>query len=524
MATRSNGWLLLTLAGSIAAVVLVAGGPVRAQDEGDSLDGASMSAMERGQQAMEAEDFETAREAFTEAIATTPSDPRGYIGRGAALAGLDLPQEALADFKTAMDYTNSTNAQAKALRAETQYQRGLMYLNMGNQFIGTALPDLQAAHEYNRSNLPYSYALGKAYAIASPYSPGAGEQAEPLLTEYLEQNPDDAEALRLRGTAFAAMNKVDEAFADLNRAVELDPNDYENYLTQATIYITQEEYAPAVDALKAAIENFESEDGQEDEPFAQGYLTLAVVYEEMGKQAEDAAEREQGYRGSIETCNEVLAMLPADDKYNASRAAALFRKGVGLRLLKQYGEAVKALSEAIEINPEMSEAYFRRAICFAEMQEEGLALRDLKDTQALKFGDARSYLWEGIVYAQKGEYREAIRSYNTAITFSNRYVDAYLNRAHAYFQLGEFESAIDSFNECIRLQPEAAVYYYKRGLCFHNLQNLDQAIRSYMNAVQFDEGYTPAYDMLIPALEQQGRNELAEQYRAKRAEIGGVAN
>lgn len=524
MATKSFRRPNLVLAALISGVTLIAGSQSYAQDAVDNLEDASLTAMQRGQQALEAEEFEAAREAFSEAIATSPSDPRGYIGRATALAGLELPQDALTDFKTAMDYTNSSNAQAKALRAETQFQRGRMYLEMGNQFIGTALPDLQAAHEFNRGDLRYAYSLGKAYAIASPYSPGAGEQAEPLLTEYLEQNPDDAEALRLRGTAFGAMNKVDEAFADLSRAVELDPTDHENYLTQATIYITQEDYAPAVDALKAAIENFEPEEGQEDVPFAQGYLTLAVVYEEMGKQTDDPAEREQGYNGSIATCKKVLEMLPDEDQYKPSRAAALFRKGVGHRLLKQYGEAVKSLSEAIEINPEMSEAYFRRAICFAEMQEEGLALRDLKDTQALKFGDARSYLWEGIVYAQKGEYREAIRSYNTAITFSNRYLDAYLNRAHAYFQLGEFDSAIESFNECIRLQPEAAVYYFKRGLCFQNLEEMDQAIRSYMNAVQFDEGYTPAYDMLIPALEQQGRTELANQYRAKRAQIDGIAN
>lgn len=499
--------------------VLLAATAVTAQDLGDNLQGASATALERGAQALNAQDFETAREAFSEVIATTPADPRGYIGRGQALAGLEAYEEALADFKVAMDYTNRTGPEFQALRAETQFQRGMMQMERGNQYIGAALPDLQAAYDANRSELRYAYALGKAYAIASPFNAGLGERAEPLLTQYLEENPDDAEALRLRGTAYASMNKVEEAFADLNRAMELNPDDFETYQTAASIYITQEDYADAIEMLKKAIELYEPEEGQEDMPFAQGYLTLAAVYEEMGKAADDPEVKRESFVGSVETCEKLLELLPEADATAPARAAALFRKGIGYRLLEEFGPAVKSLTDAIEINPEMGEAYFRRAICFVEMEEERLALRDLKDAQALNFEDARSYLWQGITYAQMGEYRDAIRAYNTAISFSNRYVDAYLNRAHAYFELGEYENAIDSFNECIRLQPAAANYYFKRGLCYQNLDELDQAVKSYMNAIQFDESFAPAYDLLIPALEQQGRSELASQYRAKRSEI-----
>ncbi len=513
----------ICLAALAAGAILVGGTTAVAQETGDNLDNASMSAMEKGFQALQAEDFETARNAFNETTATAPSDPRGYIGLGQALAGLDQYQEALAAFTQAYGYTSSAAPQIVALRAETQFQRGKMYMDMGNQFIGTALPDLQFAYGNNPDDIRYAFQLGKAYAIASPFNEGAGAQAEPLLTTYLEQYPDDAEALRLRGTAYASMNKLDEAFADLNRAMQLAPEDYQAYLAAATVHMSQEDYEQAASLLEKAIENYTPEEGQEDQPFAQGYLTLAAVYEEMGKKSDDPEIQKASYTKSVDTCSKLLDQLEEGNATAATRAAALFRQGIGYRLLGSFGPAVKVLTDAIDINPEMGEAYFRRAICFVEMGEEGLAARDLKDAQALLFGDARPHLWEGITYARSGEYRDAIRSYNAAISFSNRYVDPYRNRAHAYFQLGDFDNAIESFNECIRLQPANPDYYFKRGLCFQNLGNMDDAVLSYINALQFNENFAPAYDALIPVLEQQGRGDLAGQYRAKRAKLAPPA-
>ncbi|WP_425395201.1 tetratricopeptide repeat protein [Aeoliella sp.] len=500
-----------------------------AQDDvGDDTEGGE-NAFVQAKAALDQEEWSQAADIYTQIIVAAsqqgniPAEIAAYIGRGQAWAGQEMYQKALEDFKKVDDLTNSSDPQKKALRAEMQYYRGKMYLDMGSQFLSPALPDLQAAHEANHKDLRYSFALGKAYALGSPFQPGFGAQAEPLLTEYLEANPDDAEALRLRGTAYASMNDIDEAFADLNRAVELDPDDHETYSSLATIHITQEQYPEAVDALKKAIETFKPEEGQEDVPFAQGYITLSVVYEELGKTANDPEVRQQAFKDSLETCDALLNQLPDSSQYDNVRSEAQYHKGISHRFLGEYGKAVKELGESIKLNRQKGEAYFRRAICFVNMGEYELALRDLKDTQALNFEDARAYLWQGITHAKMGEYREAIRAYNAAITFSNIYADAYRNRAHAYFQLGEYESAIDSFNECIRLDFENASNYYKRGLCYDNLDKPEEAAKSYINAIRFDEDYLAAYDRLIPLLEQQGRTDLAEQYRAKRASLGKSA-
>lgn len=507
---RCCGWALIAGLGLAANMAT-------AQDE---LGGEAATPFDAGMQALADEDYQTAQQAFSAAIAANPSNARAYTGRARALVGLEQQQAALEDFQDALDLTQRSDAQSKLARAEAQYYRGMMYLDIGDQFAGTAIADLQGAYDADRTNLDYAFGLGKAYAILAPRTQGAGAQAEPLLTQYLEENPEDAEALRFRGTAYASMNKMDEAFADLNRAVELDPENYRNYLTLATIHITQEDYQKSAEALQSAIDNYEPEEGAEDMPFAQGYITLASVYEQLGKDAENPEAAEAAFTSCIETCDKLLELLPEGQLADLARANTYYQKGVGHRLLMEFGKAVRAFTQAIEINPEMGMAYFRRAICYSEMGENSLALRDLQDAQALNFEDARPYLWQGIVHARMGDYRDAIRAYNKAISYSNRYVDAFLNRAHAYFQLGEYQNAIDSFNECIRLQSEVPNYYFKRGLCYENLDQADQAIQSYTSALRFDENFAPAYDRLILLLEQSGQGELSEEYRTRRSEMG----
>lgn len=514
MAITKNVRLLACLLGG---AILCCGATALAQD---NLDEAAGTALERGAAALEQEEFETARKEFSDAIAGSQLlDPRGYIGRARALVGLELYQEALEDFKVALDRASGADPAVQALRGIALYYRGKMYLDLGGQNLSAALPDLQAAYETNRDNLDYAFALGKLYALASANTPGLGEQAEPLLTQFLDENPDDAEALRLRGQALAAQGDLEDALADLNRSLELEPNNHEGYFALAIVYLREEEYEQSINALGQSIETFEPEEGQEEQPFSQAYITMAIAYEELGKLTEDKSKARKAYERSVATCDQLLGLLPDTPESAGTKFNTLYRKGINERLLEQFGPAVDSFTEAIDLNPEFGEAYFRRAICFNEMGEERLALRDLQATQALNFEDARAYLWEGITYAELGEYRDAIRSYNEAISLSNRYVDAYLNRGHAYFKLGEYKSAIDSFNECIRLQPAQSSHYYKRGLCYEELGETESAVRSYMNSIQFNENYALPYDKLIPLLQQEGRGGLASQYRSKRSQL-----
>ena len=310
--------------------------------------------LDQGNQQLEQEDFEAASKTFSLAIeaSKTGLDPRGYLGRAKANAGLEDYQAALADFKSAEDQSLGVP------NAELLYARGSMYLDIGPQAYGFALPDLQAAYEEDRSNNDYLFSLGKVYGQLSATTPGAADEAKDLLTKYLENNPDNAEALRLRGKAVAVLQDFDDALTDLDRAIEIDPEDHETHATLGFIYLQQKEYEKAVEALDQSIEKYTPKDEETKMPYSEAYLTKAAALEELGKRSNDLAQSQAAYQQQIETCNTLIDLLPDDQAGDAVKIAAMYRRGVGQRLLEQFGAAVQSFTEAIDLNPEMGEAYF----------------------------------------------------------------------------------------------------------------------------------------------------------------------
>src|SRR3990170_397576 len=107
---------------------------------------------------------------------------------------------------------------------------------------------------------------------------------------------------------------------------------------QGVVYLRMEEYGNAADEFGKAIEYYKPKPGQEDQPFAQGYLTRASVFIELGKASTDEAARNAAYRGAIDESEKLLAQLdPKNPNTAAVRAAALLSRGVGERMLGELG-------------------------------------------------------------------------------------------------------------------------------------------------------------------------------------------
>src|SRR5690606_23884141 len=119
---------------------------------------------------------------------------------------------------------------------------------------------------------------GKVYALVSPQYPQYSPLAVEMLTEFLDANADHAEGLRLRGQAYAAQRKFEEAMADTRRSLELEPDNHEAHFAVGILEVQQENWASAIDALAQSIEKYTPEEGDESGlPFVQAYLLIASV-------------------------------------------------------------------------------------------------------------------------------------------------------------------------------------------------------------------------------------------------------
>ncbi len=503
-----------------AAADVSATGEPTAQEQIEAL-------ITQGQDQFKEGDYEAAVGSFTTIINAYERAgafaPGPLLLRAKAYAQLEDYQAAIEDLKKASQYSQSQ----PQIVPEIQNTRGEVYMKV--EAYDAALPDLQAAVQANRLNPQYQFNYGKALVKL-----GGVEAGEKALTKYLDllagmeeipegEDVQKAEALRLRAQAYGAMNKFDKAEADLAASLEIDPDSYEPFFTRAQIALADEDYATATANLEEAIAKYVPKDEDDKLPFVQGYLTLASGYEEQGKALGlegDAAGAAEQYALSIATIEKLLGLLPEKDpRVDNVRVAALYRRGVAERLHGDFADAVKSFSRLLQLDPNQGEAYFRRGICYHFMGEERLAIRDFEQAASINFDSPRSNLWKGMSWAKLGDMNEAIRAYGESIAVSDRYVPAFVNRGLAHMSQGEFRKAIDDLNEAIRLQPTEALHYYRRGKAQAAVGEREKAIQSYMNAIEFNENLRPAYQALSKELDASGESALANQYRARAAEL-----
>lgn len=467
------------------------------------------AALAEGDKLVEEGKLEEAIAAYTKAVTMAGYSGVPYAKRASVHAKLEDYAAALADYKQAVETTQPASPDY----AEIVAGRAEVFLEIGA--ADQALADAQAAYEADRTNLRYIFNLGKVYTLV-----GAPADGLKLLDKYIagaeQENP---EAYRLRSQAQAALGKFDKARQDIEHAIALDPEDHESHFVLGLIEVQGKNYAAAAKALGESIAKYDPPKGQEDVPHAQAHLLKASVHEEHGKASDVAEEKKAAYEAQIAECERLLASLPDSQNVAGIRSMALFRRGVGERLLGRLGDAVKSFSEAIEINPSLAEAYFRRGVCFREMDEEMMALRDFEHAAAIEFDTPRAYFWQGLTWAKLGEYHKAIKAYGEAIDQSERYVPAYVNRGLAYMQLGDYKKAVNDFNEAIRLQPTSADHYFKRGVAYSQDGEHVKAVSSLMNAIKFDDKMAQAHKSLADELELLGRGDLAKEYRKKAAEL-----
>ena len=473
----------------------------------------AQTALTEGQEALDKGDFEKAFKDFTTVLQWGALNPYtdqgifavliGYTGRGQALAGLEEYEAALQEFKGALDQNRDFTP--------ALISRGNMYLELGA--ADQALPDFEAAVKAARADLRAQFGLGKAYVLL-----GGWQQAIKPLSRVLDAEPELAEAYRLRGSAYAAMFKNREAIQDLERAVSLNPQDYEAYFTLGMVYLRDEQYEPAIGQLQKSIDNYKPKKADDELPYLQGYLTLSTAYIELGKTLKDDAAKKAQYQTALDVAQKLLYLYDEKNPTLAPyRAIVLYSRASAERMLDDLDTAITTLSEAIELNPDLSEAYFKRGVCYHLLGEDRMAIADFvqsANTNA-NFEDPRANLWEGFTYAKLGEYHEAIRAYGKAISASDRYTPAFVNRGLAYMKLGQYDKAVADFNEAIRLNPTEAEHYFKRGLAYKEQRELEKASNSFASAIEKNDQHTGAYRHMALTQQALGRTELANEYRQK---------
>lgn len=466
-------------------------------------DPAVQAAYDEGVRLLGEEKYEEAIIKFNEATQVDDTFAEAYLGQGDALRELEDYQAALQAYTKARDRNQQL--------ARVHFGLGVCHKELGQYDL--AVNDFSNAVDIDRRDPEIMAEFGKLYLdVGNPSS------ALKTLESAVELDDTNAEAYRDLGWAHTQLGQTDEAVVQLEKSIELDPEDHETHFRLANLRIYLKEYPEAIESLGNTIKYYEPEEPSDPNDFINGYLIRADTRMKLaGEEDTTPEEREKLFEQVLEDTTFVLDEYPDRD---AEVGNALYFQGTAMRMLMRYGEAIKALTEAIQLAPGGSapytgEAFLKRGICWLKQGEPDLARRDFEQAAALNYEDPLPYLWIGFTHAYEEDYRKAIESYGEAIAKNSRQTSAFVNRGLAYMQEEGYKRAVDNFNEAIRLEPNESEHFYKRGIAYMWLEDYDKAFSSFELAVLYNDKSEKAFRAGARALRELDRGSLADEYESR---------
>lgn len=321
---------------------------------------------------------------------TTPEKAKAqHVARGQALLKDKKFQEAALEFRSALQIDDKL--------ADAHW--GLAGAYEGLQRYQEAFEEMKQTAELDANNLDVRVKLGNYYLMGGKQSAAAVSEAERLAKEVLQKDPNHIEGHILMGSVLFAQEHKPEAFAELNRAIELNPQRVESYLSLARFYALTGDNATADTTFHRAIAVNESS---------------ALAHYEYGKylvqtNRADAAENEFQLAVQVDPNNRegrfVLASFylvnkrfaKAEEAYK-SLAELDKDKPEGRSVLGDFYGATGRLDEAIAIykevitkSPDYTQGHYRLAelmlnhgdIANAKAEVDAILKKDAKDRQAM---------------------------------------------------------------------------------------------------------------------------------------------
>ncbi|MEI0526614.1 tetratricopeptide repeat protein [Brachyspira murdochii] len=207
-----------------------------------------------------------------------------------------------------------------------------------------------------------------------------------ILNSYNEENTND---LFEQGKSYYNNGNYKEAIKCLNKAVELNPNDANNWHWLGISYHENEEYSEAIRCLNKAVE------------------------------------------------------LNPNNEYNWYWLGNSYYKN------EEYSEAIRCLNKAVELNPNNEYNWYWLGRSYSENKEYSEAIRCFKKTVKLNPNNYNNWHWLGNSYYENKEYSEAIRCFKKAVKLNPNDADSWSWLGCSYNQNGQFEDAEIAFNNCL---------------------------------------------------------------------------
>jgi tetratricopeptide (TPR) repeat protein len=400
-----------------------------------------------------------------------------HVEKGEAYLKDERFQEASLEFRNAMQIDEKL--------ASAHW--GLARAYEGLQRFQEAFEELRKTTELDADNLEARVKLGNYYIAAAKGHPELVAEAERLAKEILQKNANHVEGHILMGSVLYARNERDQAFAEINHAIELEPKRVESYLSLARFYIVINDRAKAEETFQRAI-SVNNNSGLAHTEYGK-YLVqlnrLADAEAEMSK----AVEVEPSNRASrFILASFYLVNKQLDKAEVAYKALAELDKDKpeGRAVLADFYSSINRLDEAVGIYQEIL-------------------------TKSPDFTQGRYRLGE--IMLMRGDTQGAMAQVDEVLKKDQHDRQALLLRARVRAQTGksdDLQAAVEDLKEVLVQEPNSRAGLYFMAQANFNLGNMDQA-RAFAGDLERNyPDYLPAKLMQVQIGLAQGDTKTAQ--------------
>ncbi len=295
------------------------------------------------------------------------------------------------------------------------------------------------------------------------------ERHEQALADYesaLRLDPDHADSLAGRGETYRILGENEKALASLDRAINLEPEKDWAIASRGQTYFAMGRHDDAIADLTRVVE-------------LDPTYHWAITYRGL--------VRLQALR-----YDEALADFNRAIELDGSSDWAIALRGDAYRRLNRYDEALAEFNRAIEIDPNYDWSLGCRGETFLAMGRHDDAIADF--SRAIEIDP--EYLWAIVTRAQAyrdaQRFDEAVADYTQAIALAPDEESPTWLRADTYRQMGRYEEALADFNRATERAPDGPWVLAHRGETYRQMDRNEEALADFNRAIELepDDGWT----------------------------------
>ncbi|MEK7724537.1 MAG: tetratricopeptide repeat protein [Acidobacteriota bacterium] len=258
------------------------------------------------------------------------------------------------------------------------------------------------------------------------FNKGDYESAVYYYTKHIGKFPNDEVGYYNRGLAYNFQKKFQQAIADFNKTLQLNPQYWKAYSGRGYAYLMLQNYELAIREFTSAIQLNPNDNIS--------YDNRGLCYKALGRN--DLAQADFNKAAQIKSGVTTPTPKPTPTP-TVTNSEEDFELGYQALQSKNYQQAIFYYNRYLSKNPNNAVGYYNRGLANDYLNNANQAITDYSMTIQINPQYTNAYINRGFVYASQNKLELALRDYSTAIQLDPNNKLAYRNRAVTYKALGQ---------------------------------------------------------------------------------------